>query len=225
MSDWLQRLFARSPFGPFQDHMRKVRECVELLPSLRDAMRAGDSARVKEVAKRISQVEHEADEIKNNVRDHLPKTLFLPVDRGDLLDVLSAQDAIADKAEDVAVLASMKPLPWTPELEALCDDLLEKVLATARQSALIVESLDELVESSFSGAEAKRFHEQINALGYLEHQADKVQDQIVRKLLQLGETWSAPDFFLFMKMIEELGRVANAAERMGNRLRTFVTTK
>lgn len=224
MSDWMTRLFARSPFGPFQDHMRKVSECVEQLPRLVEVMKTGDMQQIRPLVKEISRLECEADEIKNQVRDRLPKTLFLPVDRGDLLDVLSAQDRIADKAEDVAVLASMKPLIWDEKLAELFDALIVQVMATARQSVRIVESLDELVEASFSGAEAKRFHEQISELGYLEHQADKIQDQLMRRIIELGQTWAAPDFFLWMKVVEAVGGVANAAERMGNRLRTFVTS-
>lgn len=91
--------------------MRKVHPCAGPLPALRDAMRSLDIVKLKEAAERIRQVEHEADEIRHRIRDHLPETLFLPVDRGDLLDMLAARDAMADKAGEVAVLASRKPLP------------------------------------------------------------------------------------------------------------------
>lgn len=223
MADWLTKLFARSPFGPFQDHMRKVHECVELLPELLTAMEGGDQEEIRAVAKEISKLEHDADEIKNSVRDQLPKTLFLPVDRRDLLDVLSAQDAIADEVEDFAVVATFRPLIWTPELKALLRELLEKVLETTHAASTVVSGLDELVESSFAENEIKRIHDEINHLGRLEHEADKVQDQLSRKIYELSDQWSAPDFFAWTKIIQELSDVANAAERMGNRLRTIVT--
>lgn len=223
MADWLAKLFARSPFGPFQDHMRKVHECVALLPDLIDVMETGDMEQIRDIAKKISSLEHDADEIKNSVRDQLPKTLFLPVDRRDLLDVLSSQDAIADEAEDVAVVATMRPLIWTDELKVLLRQLLDKVMETAKEAAKVVEGLDELVESSFAGTEVNRIHEEINRLGRLEHEADKIQDQLTRKIYELSDEWSAPDFYIWTKIIQELSDVANASERMGNRLRTIVT--
>ncbi len=223
MSDWMSKLFARSPFGPFQDHMRKVQECIDLLPELAKQMKEGDGAAVLEVAKRISQLEHDADEIKNQIRDNLPNTLFLPVGRRDLLDVLSAQDAIADEAEDVAVVATMRTLRPDDQLFQLLSKLVDQVMETARMAGRIVEELDELVESSFSDKEMARVHAEINSLGRLEHEADKTQDQITRRVYELGEDWPAPDFFAWMKVIQTFSDVANAAERMGNRLRTFVT--
>ena len=41
----------------------------------------------------------EADEAKNEVRDNFPAQLFLPVDRRDVLRLVSEIDAIADCAE------------------------------------------------------------------------------------------------------------------------------
>jgi uncharacterized protein Yka (UPF0111/DUF47 family) len=42
--------------------------------------------------------------IKHEVREHLPHSYFLPVDRIDLERFISCQDNIADKAEDFAVI-------------------------------------------------------------------------------------------------------------------------
>ena len=53
---------------------------------------------------RIFEKEAEADRIKNDLRGALPKSLFMPVDRRDLLEVLQMQDSIADTAQDIAGL-------------------------------------------------------------------------------------------------------------------------
>lgn len=47
------------------------------------------------------QAEHEADDMKHVLRHHLPKGLFMPVDRRDLLDVLMMQDAVINQAKDI----------------------------------------------------------------------------------------------------------------------------
>jgi uncharacterized protein Yka (UPF0111/DUF47 family) len=40
--------------------------------------------------------------MKREMRHHLPKGLFMPVDRRDVLDVLLMQDLIANQAKDVS---------------------------------------------------------------------------------------------------------------------------
>src|SRR5690606_23053950 len=78
-------LFAKSPFGPLAEHTQRVHDTVVLLRPLMEAFIEGDWARTQEIYERISRLEHDADVIKNDIRDHLPKSLFLPVDRGDVL--------------------------------------------------------------------------------------------------------------------------------------------
>ncbi|MBK5095414.1 MAG: DUF47 family protein, partial [Deltaproteobacteria bacterium] len=97
-------LFAKSPFGPMQDHVNKIMECVRLIPDLFRAIEAEDEEQIKIITEKVQKAEFEADEIKNQLRSDLPSTIFTPVDRDDLVDILSYQDHISDVAEDVVVL-------------------------------------------------------------------------------------------------------------------------
>ena len=103
-------LFGRSPFAPFQSHMESVSRCVHCLPPLCEAIEKKDYARVEQISEEISRLEHEADLIKNDIRNHLPKSLFLPIDRSNLLEILSIQDSIADKVEDVCCYRYFKAI-------------------------------------------------------------------------------------------------------------------
>ena len=98
----LLKLFGKSPFGPLQAHMRVVVRCAEEVPGLFDALCAGDEKKILEIRDEIFALENEADEIKNELRSHLPKTIFMPVDRRDILEILDLQDSIADTAQDIA---------------------------------------------------------------------------------------------------------------------------
>src|SRR5690606_7482771 len=101
-------LFAKSPFGPLAEHAHRVHETVVLIRPLVEAFIEGDWSRTQELYERISRLEHDADVLKNDIRDHLPKSLFLPVDRGDVLLFLREQDRVADSAEDLGVLLTMR---------------------------------------------------------------------------------------------------------------------
>jgi predicted phosphate transport protein (TIGR00153 family) len=81
-------LFGKSPFKALQVHMRIVLECAREIPPLFDALAAGDQEGVVAAKDRIFEKEAEADRIKNDMRGALPKSLFMPVDRRDLLEVL-----------------------------------------------------------------------------------------------------------------------------------------
>ena len=95
-------LFGKSPFKPIQQHMRVVVDCASEVPPLFEALVAGDQAKVEAQKDLIFAKEQAADEIKNQLRGHLPKSIMMPVDRRDLLEVLAMQDSIADTAQDIA---------------------------------------------------------------------------------------------------------------------------
>src|SRR3972149_4072128 len=129
-------------------------------------------------------IEHEADTIKTEIRDHLPKTIFLPIDRRDLLRLLSAQDDIADRVEDLAVVLTIKeslPLPgsMSEELDRVCGLVMECVKAAVK----ISNEMDELIEAGFGGAEAESVFELIKQVGELEWKADKRQYKLSQALV------------------------------------------
>src|SRR3989344_2456887 len=98
----IARLFGKSPFAPLQTHMEKVSSCMSELPYLFKAILVQDQEAISDIAAKISKLEHEADLTKNDIRNHLPKSLFLLVDREALLEILSLQDALADQAEEIS---------------------------------------------------------------------------------------------------------------------------
>ena len=104
------KLFSRSPFLPLQTHMEKVGGCVQKVAALFYALGQGDYETIEKLSKVISQLEHEADLAKYDIQSHLPRSMFLPVDRGRLLEILSIQDSIADKCENIAVMLTFKRL-------------------------------------------------------------------------------------------------------------------
>ena len=96
------RLFGQSPFKPLQEHVRVVVTCANEVLPLFQAVKDNNLENVEKVRTRIYALENEADTIKNELRTHLPKSMFMPVDRRDLLEILDLQDSIADTAQDIA---------------------------------------------------------------------------------------------------------------------------
>jgi len=92
----------KSPFEQLLKHMGKVNECVDILVDGLLRYYKGDYKSFSEVAENVSTLEYEADLIKSNLRNHLPNSLFLPVDKGKFMWALREQDKILDHAENLA---------------------------------------------------------------------------------------------------------------------------
>jgi len=215
-------LFAKSPFGPMHDHINKVNECINLLPQLLDNLKNKNYDELAKTAKLISQSERMADEVKNNIRENLPKSIFLPIDRKDILTVLHVQDNIADYAEDLGVLLTMKHLTIPSEYEVELFQLLDKVKEVFSLLYEIWTDLDTLFEVAFEHDQAMKILTKINQLNYLEHQADKIQDTISKKFYEIGDKLPQTEFFLWTKVIIKLGDIANVSEKSANLIRLFI---
>ncbi|MEZ4462156.1 MAG: TIGR00153 family protein [bacterium] len=215
-------LFAKSPFAPLIQLADKVEECCNQVPVLFDAFFEGNYESVHGISEQISHLEHEADVLKHRIRDELPRTIFLPVDRRDFLDVLSALDAIADCAEDVGILFTLREMEPHEELIAPLKSLVRRVMATVSHAADTVRVLGMVAEAGFEGKEAKRMLAMIDELGRLEHEADLVQDDLARRLFAIEDQIKPGSLLIWNKIFNKVGDMANHAERMGNRLRLFV---
>ena len=106
----LAKLFAKSPFAPLQKHMEDVNECVDKVKEIFEALEKNDSESIPRIAKEISKLEAKADTTKHELRNHLPSSLFMPISKGALLEILSLQDDIADDCEDIGILMTLKEL-------------------------------------------------------------------------------------------------------------------
>ena len=212
-------LFGRSPFGPTQQHMKVVAECVTEVIPLFEALFAGDKERMAAHEERISDLEHQADEIKNEIRAHLPKSLFMPIDRRDLLDLLNAQDSIADSAQDVAGLVCLKRLEVPEAFRDLLMDFVKCNVEATLQCKKVIGLLDELLEMGFRGREVDQVEVMVRELSVIESKTDDQGRALTRLLFEREEGMSPGTFFLWNELFQRLGDIADYAEDVGDRLR------
>ena len=218
-------LFGRSPFAPLQSHMDTVSQCVQLLPDLFEALDKQEYERMEEIANRISELEHQADLTKNDIRNHLPKSLFLPVDRSHLLDILTIQDRIADAAEDIAVATTLKHLTILPEFKAEFYEFLNKNIAAFHGAQLIIQEIHELLEFSFGGMEAKKVRTMVDNVAYKEHEADLIQRTLLKNLFKADEKMSYSSFDLWQKIFQAVASISNLSENLAFRVRMTLELK
>lgn len=216
-------LFRKSPFGPLHTHMQKIHECIALMKPLFEAVleRQGEE-KIQALVKDISRIEHEADIIKNEVRQMLPSSIFLPVNREDLLAYLKVQDDIADSIEDVSVLLTLKDLKVADSLKPDIYALIDKVLEVFQYCEEAEKEFEATLAAAFGEAEKRRLLSVVQKAEHAEWEADKLQHKAAKKLLTLEAEMSTLDIFMLFRVLGEVGRVANHAEKTGDRLRRLM---
>lgn len=216
----IAKVFGRSPFIPMQMHMDKVTECVDCIPVVFEHYRKHDMDAVKELSSKISGLEHEADLIKHDIRNNLPRGLFMPVDRSNLIRILSIQDSIANRAEDICVLLTFKQAGVFEGFEQAFDSFLNNSLETFKLTTNIINQLDELVETGFGGVEAQGVREMVDNVARKEHETDVSQQELLRSLLANEEFITYGDFFMWTRIIRQVANIADRSENLAVEIRT-----
>ncbi len=99
MANVLANIFGSSPVQPLEQHIGIAFSCAKQLNGFFKAVVDEDWEKAAAARDAIEQLEHEADDVKKAIRLRLPKSLFMPVPREDLLELLLVQDKIANRTQ------------------------------------------------------------------------------------------------------------------------------
>jgi predicted phosphate transport protein (TIGR00153 family) len=154
-SNPFSNLFGQSPIRPMQHHMTTSHECAAQLLPYFEAVLASDWDKAKDIQKQISKLESDADKLKKTVRLNLPKSLFLPVPRSDLLDLVAMQDKIANCAKDIAGIMLGRKMVIPEKIAPIMLEYVTEAIATSAQALKAIQEMDELLETGFRGREVK----------------------------------------------------------------------
>ncbi len=219
----LANIFGTSPVQPLEKHCDIAYQCSKQLNDFFAAVVDGDWERAAGCRDRIEALEHEADDLKKEIRLHLPKSLFMPVPREDLLQLLLVQDKMANRAKDVSglVLGRRMHIP-----EPIAADFLEFVrrnVDAAKQARKSVRELDELFTSGFRGAEVSLVESLIEELDRIESDTDDRQAALRAGLFRIESGLDPVTVIFLYRVIELTGEIADMAERVGRRLELLLS--
>lgn len=215
-------MFARSPMRALVDHMITADECAQLLMTFVEQTQKAQWEEAEKTQGHISDLEHKADEQKKDLRLHLPKSLFLPVSRTDILELLTMQDTVANKTKDIAGIMLGRKMMIPESIYPSFVSYLNCGLKASNQAKVVISELDELLEAGFKGAEVKLVKEMILTLDELEHESDRQQVDIRKQLYTLEKDLPPIDVMFLYKVIEEVGELADHAQKVGGRLQLLL---
>jgi predicted phosphate transport protein (TIGR00153 family) len=215
-------IFGDSPVRPLQQQMAKVMECVRELPPFIEATQRGDWAAAEAQHAKITDLEHEADALKKAIRLQLPSTLFMPVARADLLEMLTMQDRIANKTKDISGLMLGRRMVAPGGLGPDLATFVARCIDAAAQAYVSVEELDELFETGFRGAEVEIVKKMLAELDAIESDTDRMQAELRSKVFAIEKELHPVDAMFLYRVLEEIGDLGDLAQRVGSRLQLLL---
>lgn len=219
----LDRILRReSPYDGLFEHAAKVAECVRLLQLGYDQYTSGQFDAFSETTKRIGEVEHEADIIKSTVRAHLPKGLFMSVDRKDYEMLLHDQDLILDTVEDLAERMDARHTPIPETLRPGFRTLVEGVIATVDTYEKAVEIFSDVLATGFGGHARDEVKDLIKEVHQREFEADRTRFTLLRQIYAQEPNLTPLDIIHLVLYADMLDTVADQAEAAADRLRGLV---
>ena len=218
-------VFAKSPIKPLEKHIRLVVKCSNQLIPFFNACNEQNWSEAAKVRRKLSKLEQDADALKRQLRLELPGGLFMPVDRADLLELLTQQDKIANRAKDIAGRILGRKLEIPESLQAQFNLYLARCIEATEKAAEAINELDDLLETGFRGREVELVEKMINQLDAIEDDTDSMQIVLRKDLLALESELNPVDVMFLYQIIDWVGDLADLAERVGSRLEILLARK
>lgn len=223
MANMLANIFGSSPVDPLEKHIGIAYDCAKQLRGFFAAVVAEDWDEAARVRDEIEALEHKADDLKKKIRLQLPKSLFMPVPREDLLELLLVQDKIANRTKDVSGLVLGRRMKLPAEISDEFLDFVSRNIDAAKQARKSVRELDELFTAGFRGAEVALVEALIEELDRIETDTDNQQAELRSSLFAIEKSLDPVDAMFMYKVIELTGEIADMAERVGRRLELLLS--
>lgn len=211
-------VFAKSPIKPIEEHIKIVHQASATLIEFFEHVFKKDWQQAEQVRLTIRNLERDADVLKRDIRLQLPRGLFLPVERTDLLELITQQDKIANKAKDIAgrVIGREMDIPDAIQTDFIA--YLGRCVDATKQASKAINEMDELLETGFRGREVKLVDNMLEELDSIERDTDEMQIKLRMQLRSIENELNPIDVMFLYKIIEWVGDLADHAERVGSRL-------
>lgn len=219
---YLSGIFGSSPVRPLQQHMVQVVECVKELIPFVEAVLTGDQQKRDLHHQNIIDLEHKADDLKKELRLHLPSSLFMPIDRRDVLEVLTMQDLVAGAARDIAGLIVGRNMVLPEIIATNYLDLVTTCVESCEQAYLAINDLDELIETGFGDKERERIGNLLTELDQIEQTTDEQAITLCEQVFEIEAELPPVNVMFLYRLFNKTSLIADRAQRVGSRLQLML---
>lgn len=208
----------RSPLLTIQEHMELVLKNVEELALFISAVQTGDWDAVVVSQKKISALESDADNVKEILRRQMSSRLLMPIARSDLLDLITAQDRIANAAKDIAGLMLGRRMRFPTKLSKPVSAFAELSVQATSAALDAINSTQALFRSGFTSQEARKVEQNIAEVERFERRTDKAQAKLRARLFKLENELPPVDVVFMYQVLVWMGNIADHAQTVAHKL-------
>ena len=223
MANVVANIFGASPVQPLEKHIDVAFRCAKELRVLFSAVIADDWEAASAARDKIDEFEEQADDLKKEIRLNLPRSLFMPVPREDLLGLLHVQDKIANRTRDVARIVLGRKMAIPEAISQAFLEFVDRNIAAAKKARKSVRELDELFTAGFRGAEVELVSGLIEELDAIETETGDRQEALRASLFEIESTLNPVDAVFLYEVIDLVWKIAESADQVGRRLELLLS--
>ena len=215
----LSSLFYRSPFKNLQKHADKVKECAHLFKEAAVCHIGQECKKFDLLTEQVARLESEADDIKRNIRNHLPKGILMPVDKFEFFDYLREQDKVLDEVEDAMFWLSFRPRGIPDEVATDIHHLVEAVIPPIERLSDLVALATDYFRSK-SDEQRNKMKSLIRDIRQYERETDLLERELKFKIF--GTMKDALVVFHLVRLVEIIADIADHAQNASDRMRAMI---
>ncbi|HMB30357.1 MAG TPA: DUF47 family protein [Desulfohalobiaceae bacterium] len=213
-------LSPRSPMKGLIEHYMKIDECLNIIKDALECYVKGSEVcrEFDELSNEIDDIEAHADKIKRNIRNHLPRRLFMAVDKTLFLNYTRGQDNILDAAQEALHWLGMRRMEVPAEFQKPIIDFMDQVSTTAKLLQPALENTVKIVHGEALDREVckEKFRK-------IRDQRDRVSRE---KKVLISKIYNAEldfkDIYQLILFIECLSEMAKNCETCSDTLRAMI---
>jgi predicted phosphate transport protein (TIGR00153 family) len=213
-------LFYESPLIKLKNHADKVKECAWMFRRAAECYVEQDCEEFDKLTEEVAKLESQADELKRNLRNHLPRGIFMPMDKFVLLDCLREQDHVLDDVEEALYWLSFKPMGGIPE-ELVGDflDLIDAVIPAIEKMPDMSEQAIAYFKSS-TESQRNKLKSIVREIHQAEKEADHLEHELKKKAFALLK--DPVEIYHIVRLVEIVGDICDHAQNASDRMRTMI---
>ena len=215
-NDSFLSLLAESPFSGLQEHMEVDNKASEALKSFIKSAVESDWKTAKEHRETIVKLEHQADEIKNNIRNHLPKSLFMSVSRQDILDLVFTMDGIPNVSKDISGVMIGRKMVIPEQMSKQFTDCVNSAIRATHQACDAIKKVNEMQRSGFGGKNASELYDLVAQIEQLEQENDELEISLRNELFKIEKDLPPVDVIFLYDIINKIGILADISQSLGH---------
>lgn len=215
----LSSLFIKSPFEKLQEHADKVKKCAQLF---NEATICHIDEKCKDfdmLTEEVAHLESEADAIKRNIRNHLPRGILMPVDKFQFMQYLKEQDNVLDEVEEALFWLSFRPRSISDEVSADILHLVRAVIPTIEKLPDLVALGSQFFKHRTDDLRTK-MKSIVRHIRQDEREADVLERDIKYKIFSTIK--EALDVYHLVTLVDHIGHIADHAQNASDRMRTMI---